>query len=320
MKPRHFLTAWLLAAPFLVSAEDPSSIRERTITALAKLPVEAHFDQDYAGLSNPKQMLDLFLPKERTADEKLPVLVFIHGGGWTGGDRGPSAGAVLPFVASGHYAGITVSYRLAPEAHWPAQIHDCKAAIRWIRGNAETFGLDASRIAVWGSSAGGHLVSLLGTTHGVAELEGEIGPFAAESSQVTCVINQCGPMDFSKALMFADGKPVVEDPAVVALIGGSVAENPDLIKAVSPVTYVTPNDAPFLTLHGMKDKRVDFVQATAIETALEAAGVPSILIGVTEGGHGLSHPALKDRIKTFLDSHLHGGSETLKDETLAEAP
>jgi len=314
------LLALLLAIPAAISAEEPSEIRARALATLAKLPVEAHFDQDYAGSGNPRQMLDLFLPKEPKADGKLPVLVFIHGGGWTGGDRAKSAGAVVPFVASGNFAGITVSYRLSPEAHWPAQIHDCKAAIRWIRGHAEEFGLDPERIAVWGTSAGGHLVSLLGTTQGIAELEGEIGPFLAQSSQVTCVINQCGPQDFSKALMFSDGKPVVEDPAVVALIGGSVAGHPDLIKAVSPVTYVTPHDAPFLTLHGMKDQRVDFVQATIIETALEAAGVSSILIGVAEGGHGLNHPALKDRITTFLDRHLRGGSEDLKDETLAEAP
>lgn len=320
MLRRHFLAIIPLITTGLFGADDPSAIRSRNLAVISKLPVEAHFDQDYAGQGNQKQMLDLFLPKERPAGDKLPVLVFIHGGGWTGGDRGPSSGTVLPFVASGKYAGITVSYRLSREAHWPAQIHDCKAAIRWIRGNAAKFGLDPSRIAVWGSSAGGHLVSLLGTTHGVAELEGNIGPFTDESSQVTCVINQCGPMDFAKALMYTDGKPVVEDPAVVALIGGSVAENPDLIKAVSPVTYVTPDDAPFLTLHGMKDQRVDFVQATTIETALEAAGVPSILIGVAEGGHGLNHPALKDRITTFLDSQLCGGTENLKDETLAEAP
>lgn len=320
MLTRHFLAAILLLSPGLLQAEDPSAIRARNLAVIAKLPVEAHFDQDYAGQGNPKQMLDLFLPKERTAEDKLPVLVFIHGGGWTGGDRSRAAGSVLPFVASGKYAGITVSYRLSPEAHWPAQIHDCKAAIRWVRGHAEKYGLDPARIAVWGSSAGGHLVSLLGTTHDVSELEGDLGSFVGESSQVTCVINQCGPMDFAKVLMYADGKPVLEDPAVVALIGGSVAENPDLIKAVSPVTYVTANDAPFLSIHGMKDQRVDFVQATSIEAALEAAGVPSILIGAAEGGHGLNHPAIKDRIATFLDGHLLGGTEYLKDETLAEAP
>lgn len=149
MKRMGFVSL-ILAATAL--AEDLASTRKRVEKWVAALPVVAHFDQPYAGTTNPKQMVDLYLPKERTDDKLLPVVVFIHGGGWTNGDRIGAAGRVLRFVRTGDYAGVTVGYRLSGEAKWPAQIYDCKAAIRWIRGNAGEFGLDPDHIGVWGRS------------------------------------------------------------------------------------------------------------------------------------------------------------------------
>lgn len=285
-------------------AQDLTTLRRHVEGQIASLPVVAHFDQPYAGTDNPKQMLDLYLPKNHDSGKALPVIVFVHGGSWNSGDRIKAAQTVLRFPASQNYAAVTVSYRLTTEARWPAQIHDTKAAIRWIRGNAEKFGLDHERIGVWGTSAGGYLVSLLGTSQGHVELDGNIGPFTSLSTKVSCVINQCGPQDFTMPLMYHQGNPVVEDWAVVNLLGHSLADNQEKARAASPVTYVSSDDPPFFTLHGTKDERVDFKHAERIHSALQAAGVASWLLPVIDGGHGFNNPQLEDRISRFFDHYL----------------
>jgi len=121
-------------------------------------------DIPYAGTENPRQMLDLVLPVKREGSEPLPVIAFIHGGGWRNGNKSSGVNRVAGLVQTGRYVGVSIGYRLTGEAIWPAQIHDCKAAIRWLRCNAKEHGMDPDKIAVWGSSAGGHLVSILGST------------------------------------------------------------------------------------------------------------------------------------------------------------
>ncbi|MBF0197994.1 MAG: alpha/beta hydrolase [Planctomycetes bacterium] len=108
----------------------------------------------YAGTDNPRQMLDLLVPKQR-ADRPLPIVVYIHGGGWRKGNKTPKLSMVANFADSGQYIAASIAYRLSGEVKWPAQVHDCKAAIRWIRVNAEKYGIDPDRIGVWGASAGG---------------------------------------------------------------------------------------------------------------------------------------------------------------------
>ena len=156
--------------------------------------VEAKLDLAYAGTENVRQRLDLFLPKNREAGKKLPVLVFIHGGAWQAGTKKNGRGQLMKLTAEGKCAGVSVGYRLSQEAKWPAQIHDCKAAIRWIKAHAE----DAERIVVWGSSAGGHLVAMLGTSAGVEEMDGKIGPHTDKDTKVAGVIDFFGPTDVSK--------------------------------------------------------------------------------------------------------------------------
>ena len=116
-------------------------------------------DIPYAGTDNRRQMLDLMVPTN-VANKPLPVIVFIHGRAWRGGHKTGGLGWIFEYVDSGQYAGISIGYRLSGETTWPSQIHDCKAAIRWIRANAKRYGLDPNRIGVWGNSAGGHLVYL----------------------------------------------------------------------------------------------------------------------------------------------------------------
>jgi acetyl esterase/lipase len=270
--------------------------------------VEAKLDLPYAETDNPRQKLDLYLPKLRKTEKPLPVIVFIHGGGWRGGDKAGGIGNVGRYVASGEYAGVSVGYRLTNEAQWPAQIHDCKAAIRWVKAHAAEYGLDASKIAVWGTSAGGHLVSMLGTSGDVKELEGTLGKHLDQDSKVTCVVNFFGPENFltmvrqPSTIDRTQGKDYPE----ALLLGGPVPEREAVAKEASPVTHVSAGDAAFFTAHGTKDPLVPYAQGEEIHAALTKAGVPSILQEMTDGGHGFRSEVLDERLKQFFDLHLRG--------------
>jgi len=270
--------------------------------------IEALRDIAYADTENARQKLDLYLPKARKGDKPLPVIIFIHGGGWRGGDKSSGIGNVGRFVQSGEYAGASIGYRLTDEAQWPAQIHDCKAAIRWIKAHAKEYNLDATKIAVWGTSAGGHLVSHLGTSGDVKELEGTLGKHLDQNSSVTCVVNYFGPENFLSMVRqpsTIDRTQGKEYPEAL-LLGGPVPEREAVAKEASPVTHVSKGDAAFFTAHGTKDPLVPFAQGEEIHAALTKAGVPSLLQEMTNGGHGFKSPLLDERVKQFFDLHLRG--------------
>jgi acetyl esterase/lipase len=271
-------------------------------------------DLDYAGTKNPRQALDLYLPKKRTTDKPLPVVVFIHGGGWANGDKAGGYKQVQPFVMTGEYAGASIGYRLTNEAQWPAQLHDCKAGLRWLRAHAKEHGLDPDHIAVWGTSAGGHLVSILGTSGDVPELEGKVGPHTDLSSRVQAVVNYFGPENFITMVT----QPSTVDRTVdsypeAALLGGRVQDKKDAAIHASPVTYISAGDPPVLTAHGTDDPLVPYAQGTEFHEKLKAAQVPSLLITMKNGGHGFSHPQLTEMVAAFLAKHLRGVSAELKD-------
>ncbi len=268
--------------------------------------ITAHLDLPYADTDNPRQRLDLYLPKALKSEKPLPVIVFIHGGAWRGGDKNSGLGNVARFVQSGDYAGISVGYRLTGEAVWPTQIHDCKAAVRWIKGHAKEYGLDAGKIGVWGSSAGGHLVSMLGTSGDVAVLEGTLGKHLDQSSQVQCVVNYYGPenlLSMNRQPSTIDRTKGKEYPEAL-LLGGPVSEREAVAREASPVTHVSKGDAPFFHAHGTKDPLVPFAQAEEIHAALKAAGVVTHLQQMTNGGHGFRSPILDERVKQFFDLYL----------------
>ena len=312
-------------ALFLVSAalgQDLAAQKKKVREVAATNQIDLRLDQSYAGNQNPKQMVDVYLPKKRNSEKPLPVIALIHGGGWVNGDRLGYAAQAIQLARTGDYAAVTVGYRLTKEAHWPAQVHDCKAAIRWIRAHAKELNLDPDKIAVWGSSAGGHLSSLLGTSGDVKELEGDLGPHTSFSSRVQCVVNLCGPEDFSQALMFdKEGKPIWKDDAVSGLLGGNAQEKPAEAKAASPVTHVSKDDPPFITFHGTKDQRVAFLHAMMIHEALGKAGVTSAVIPITDGGHSsVSHPEVKTRGQQFTDKVLRGIETTIETSPLQAQP
>lgn len=206
-------------------------------------PITFELDIPYAGTGNPRHRLDLYLPKNCKSD-KLPVIVFLHGGGWFQGNKSDGAGRLMPFLRTGQYAGVSAGYRLSGEAQWPAQIHDCRAAIRWVRANAANYGLDADHIGVWGRSAGGHLVLMLGVSGDVPELEGGIGPNKGVSSKVAGVANFFGVSE----IMAIIGQPSDLDRTKpnapeAMLIGGPLRDNPAKAKAASR-TARSPSTRP----------------------------------------------------------------------------
>ena len=271
-----------------------------------KETVEIRFDQPYTETKNPKQMVDVYLPKKRANDKPLPVVAFVHGGAWAGGSRAMPMAIACDLVASGDYVGVAVGYRLTGEAIWPAQIHDCKAAIRWIRSHAKELNIDPDRIGAFGGSAGGHLVGLLGTSGNVKTLDGKIGKFADLPSNVTCVVDICGPSDMTQP-MFVGPLAKTSDPAVKGLLGGELADRLEMAKEASPITYVSKESPPTLLIHGTKDVRVDFKQSERFDAALKNAGASSLLIPLVNIGHDIKPaPVMMGRVRQFWDLHLRG--------------
>ncbi len=245
------------------------------------------------------------------------MVVWLHGGGWSGGDKFPTPAARL--VAAG-YAVASVEYRLTSEAKFPAQIHDSKAAIRWLRANARKYNLDPEHIGVWGHSAGGHLASLLGTSGHVKELEGDEGNLD-QSSLVQAVVDFAGPVDLLRTDM--SGTKPKDTPGFRAFIGGPVAEHLENAKAASPIAYVSSNNPPFLIVHGTADKTVLPRQGEWFVTALKHAGVDATLEYVVGSGHDwreIETPAIAEEVTTFFDTHLRAGKRTRDDANYVVEP
>lgn len=275
---------------------------------------EAINDISYANNDNPRQQLDLFLPTN-DASEPRPLLVFIHGGAWKGGNKRSGLNQLRTFL-DGEYVGASIAYRLSGEAIWPAQIHDCKAAIRWLRGNAKQHGIDPERIVVFGTSAGGHLVAMLGTSGDVEELEGKLGEHLDQSSHVNGVIDFFGPSD----ILSMGQSPAIDHDAAdspeAKLVGGKLADNQEQARSASPTTYVTKDDAPHFIAHGNKDRLVPFEQSELLHAKLKAANVASHFIRMENGGHGFAHPELNERIKRFLANTFGGTEEEISEDPI----
>ncbi|QEF97504.1 Carboxylesterase NlhH [Stieleria maiorica] len=246
--------------------------------------------------------MHLVLPKEKS-DKSLPLYVWIHGGGWQGGTKEGGVRQVIPLVRRG-FVGATIEYRLTGEAPFPAQIEDCKCAIRYLRAHATKYNLDVDRIAAGGSSAGGHLVALLGTSGGVKELEGS-GGWPDQSSRVQAVVDLFGPTDFNTFVTTPgyEGHNRDGSPESKLLGGGEVLKKPDGIKQVNPITYVDHDDPPFLIIHGSDDRTVPPNQSELMHQALQAAKVESTLHVIDGAGHGgskFSEPEIRQMQIDFL--------------------
>jgi acetyl esterase/lipase len=234
----------------------------------------------------------------------FPAVICIHGGGFRAGTRESFNGLCLQLAERG-YVALTVSYRLAPKYQFPAAVYDVKAAVRWMRANAEKYQIDPDRIGTTGGSAGGHLAQFLGVTSGVSKFEGD-GGNAEYSSSVKCVVNFYGPSDFTKSYdASVDAKDVLP-----LFLGGNLEQERHRHIESSPLYWVTPEAAPTLFVHGTKDAYVAHEQAEWIVDRMKAADVEATLMTIEDGDHGFrtSSPEVKEKIEKarfeFFDKHL----------------
>jgi len=258
-------------------------------------------DLEYATVDGLSLKLDLHLP-DPLPEDPIPLVIWIHGGGWRAGSKDRTR---APQTLGTGYAVASIDYRLSQEATFPAQIHDCKAAVRWLRAHAEDYGLDPDRFGAWGSSAGGHLVALLGTSGGVEELEGTTGDHLDQSSAVQAVCDFYGPTDF---LTMIDQPSLLEHRSATSpeslLLGGPVAENQELAHSASAMSFVDPSDPPFFIAHGDEDPTVPVEQSIDFHAALLAAGVDSTLRIVEGAKHGGFPDDVYEAVRAFFDDHL----------------
>ncbi|PYJ18845.1 MAG: hypothetical protein DME96_00530 [Verrucomicrobia bacterium] len=304
MRRRHAWLAVAIAAAVLGAQIAQPVMARRRPTEVANAAIQR--DLVYKRINGAVLTLDLYCPEKVSGP--LPVIVWIHSGGWSRGRKERCPAVTL--VQDG-YAVASIDYRLTTTAPFPAQIEDCKAAVRWLRANASTYHLDPDHIGVWGHSAGGHLAALLGTSGGVRELEGT-GDNMSYSSRVQAVCVVSGPGDLLQLYRAATGPSGTEmnpkvKPALEALIGVPVEENKTKAMAASPITYVSKDDPPFLMIHGEIDSTVPVSQAESFAAALKAAGVETTLEIAPGRGHGAGGPKFQPMIKAFFDKYLKKG-------------
>jgi acetyl esterase/lipase len=280
----------LLLAPLAAMADEP--------TKPSPSKVATANDLVYTKAGDVELKLDLARPDG--GEGPFPAVLVIHGGAWRSGDKASNRGALAEFARRG-YVAISPQYRFCPRVTFPAQVHDVKAAVRWLRAHKDEYKVDPDKIGAVGFSAGGHLSLMLGLTGPDDGLEGDVSP-GAPSSKVQAVVNYFGPTDFK-----ADDLPDATKPLVRDFLGGTPAEKPEAAAKASPISFVTPDDPPVLTFQGTKDHLVPHTQAEKLTDAMTKAGVPGrteLLIGK---GHGwgdpeMAHTAVESFV--FFDRHL----------------
>jgi acetyl esterase/lipase/cytochrome b len=296
----------LLLIPATLSAQGPGKPNTENIK---RKWLDVAYD-----IKSLSQKLDIYLPNE--GNGPFPVIISIHGGAFLGGDK--ADGQVAPMLTGlkRGYAVVSINYRLSGEAIWPAQIYDCKAALRWVRANAKQYKLNPDKIATWGGSAGGHLSAMVGTSGNVKELEDLSQGNAEQSSRVQAVVDWFGPTDFLKMDEQLKESKVknpqthsIPDSPESKLIGKNLADAPELVKGANPETYITKDDPPFFIQHGLIDHLVPYQQsvnlAKKMEQVIGKEKVTIELLPLTDhGGPNYETETNLNKVFTFLDLHL----------------
>jgi acetyl esterase/lipase len=254
----------------------------------------------YGTVDETKLCLDIAFPT-KTCDS-MPCIVVIHGGAWMQGNKSMHTDDIKYFAKQG-YVSVSVGYRLAPSHRFPAQVEDVKCAIRYLRANAHKFNIDPNQIGAVGYSAGAHLSMMLGTMDKEDGLEGK-GGWPDESSKVQAVVSYFGPTQLD-----ANDIPLTSVPLVSTFIGGLQTEKPEVYRQASPLTYVSPEDAPMLLFHGTSDPIVPYSQAIKMVTAMTRHNIPGrveLLINADHGDHWAAEELERTKAATsaFFAKHL----------------
>ena len=252
--------------------------------------------------------LKLDLARPAGKEGLVPAVVLIHGGAWRAGNKSDMRSIANEFAKRG-YVAVAPQYRFCPTETFPAQVHDVKAAVRWIKANAKTYQVDPERIGAMGFSAGGHLALMLGLTSPKDGLEGAV---AADSpdSRVKAVVNYFGPSDLAAKDLPAVSKPLVKD-----FLGGTPEEKPEAAAKASPLSFVSADDAPVLTFQGTKDPLVPYSQAIKLADAMNVAGVAGrveLLIGAQHGWSGAELNRTINETFEFFDRQLKAAPAAVK--------
>jgi acetyl esterase/lipase len=256
-------------------------------------------DLSYVTNGHPQQKLDLYLPQNA---KNVPLIIMIHGGAFMGGSK--EMEDPTEFLRSG-FAVASLNYRLSGVALFPAQIEDCKAAVRWLRVHAAQYGIDPDRFGAFGESAGGHLATMVGVTGNSKTFD--VGENLNVSSSVKAVGDFFGPTDFLQmdAHKLPDGQS--HDPAdspESRLIGGALQENKEKVRRANPITYITRSSPPFLIAHGDRDPLVPHHQSELLEAALKKAEVPVTFYTVQGAGHGFHDTKANAMCLEFFTKYL----------------
>ncbi|MBX9770260.1 MAG: alpha/beta hydrolase [Candidatus Obscuribacterales bacterium] len=266
------------------------------------------------GSKSSAHLLDLYVPKSAKPKSGFPLIVQVHGGAWTQGDK--SSVILLPEFIKAGFAVASINYRLLPEARFPAQVHDVKAAIRFLRSSAKVYGTDAQMIGAIGGSSGGQLVALAAASHGSPELESKASD-GKPSSEVLAVCDIAGPsnfftLDLPKRHLPKNGvllKPSMHlypsSGLTRKLLGATASEAPDRARLASPVCWISKKTPPFLIIHGEKDPVIPLSQSLELETMLRQNSVPVTLIIVPNAEHSfVAGPKVDERIISFFKLYL----------------
>jgi acetyl esterase/lipase len=272
--------------------------------------IEIIKDVIYGRIKGRNLLLDII--KKSGIRDRMPVVVFIHGGGWISGNKESGISKLLPFAEKGYFC-VSVSYRLSPEAQFPAQIEDCKCAIRFLRANSGKYNIDPEKIGVWGASAGGNLVALLGVTGD--EVFNDKGGWEGYSSKVNAVCDWFGRTNF-----LIDIKKSEDEKSpysyISKFLGGLIEENIEKAIKVSPYYYECKNTPPFLIMHGEEDNIVPYSQSEMFFQKLKRNKNKVTLVKIKNGGHGKGFgEKAMNFVIAFFDCYLKNEKtnwETLK--------
>ncbi len=294
MRPPTGRVRIILTSALLYAAEGAAARGDSP----GELKVRTAYNLIYNQVGATELKLDLVRPAE--GEGPFPAVVVIHGGAWRMGQKSLMRGMLMQFARRG-YVAIAPQYRFCPKETFPAQVHDVKAAVRWLKAHAAEYQVDAAHIGAVGFSAGGHLALMLGVTGPENGLEGDAPP-GSPDTRIQAVVNYFGPTDLTAADFPAITRSWNRD-----FLGGTPEEKPETAARASPVTYVTKDDAPILSFQGTSDQFVPASQAIKLAEAQARAGVPGRVELLVGARHGFDTPELDRTLQAayaFFDLYL----------------